>query len=304
MTPEQIQIILNYVSGPIIGAIIGLFTNYLAVKMLFRPYYPKKIGKWTLPFTPGIIPKRKDALAHAIGLAVGEELFTSEDISKMLTAPETEDKIISEIRGGLTSVSSHSIDDIVSSLCDEVTASAFKDKLAYVITEKLISATSKMNIGEIVASKGKEAILEKKASMGMLGIFLTDGVIDPLLGEVKDKVSLFLDEEGVDSALPAVRDEVEIIASTPLEKQLDFSKIDSERLDGAIRALYRGAVAKAVDCATASIDIVGVVEGKVKEMSVKELEALCLKIMKKELNAIVYLGGIIGLIMGIVNIFI
>lgn len=304
MTPEQIQTILNYISGPIVGAIIGLFTNYLAVKMLFRPYYPKKIGKWTLPFTPGIIPKRKDALAHAVGLAVGEELFTSDDISKMLTAPETEDKIINEIKTSISSYGSRSIDDIVSSFCDEVTASSFKDKLAFVITEKLISATSKMNIGEIIAQRGKEAILEKKASMGMLGIFLSDGVVDPLLGEVKDKVMLFLDEDGIETALPTVRDEVELIASTPIENQIDLSKIDSEKLDGAIRALYRSAVSKAVECATSSIDIAGIVESKINEMSIKELEALCLKVMKKELNAIVYLGGIIGLIMGIINIFI
>ena len=43
--------VLRYISGPLIGAVIGLFTNWLAVKMLFRPYYPKKIAKWRFPFT-------------------------------------------------------------------------------------------------------------------------------------------------------------------------------------------------------------------------------------------------------------
>ena len=32
--------ILKYLAGPVIGAIIGYFTNYLAVKMLFRPPTP------------------------------------------------------------------------------------------------------------------------------------------------------------------------------------------------------------------------------------------------------------------------
>ena len=40
-----------------IGAIIGFFTNWLAVRMLFRPYRPKYIGKLRLPFTPRKIPK-------------------------------------------------------------------------------------------------------------------------------------------------------------------------------------------------------------------------------------------------------
>ena len=38
---ETFLLILKYISGPLVGAVIGYFTNYLAVKMLFRPYYPK-----------------------------------------------------------------------------------------------------------------------------------------------------------------------------------------------------------------------------------------------------------------------
>ena len=39
-------------------------------------------------------------------------------------------------------------------------------------------------------------------------------------------------------------------------------------------------------------------------MDVKELEKLCLSVMKKELNAVVNLGAVIGFIIGILNIFI
>ena len=49
--------ILEIIAGPAIGAVIGYCTNYIAVKMLFRPLKPIKIGNRTLPFTPGIIPK-------------------------------------------------------------------------------------------------------------------------------------------------------------------------------------------------------------------------------------------------------
>ena len=52
---------LTIIAGPLIGAVIGYFTNYLAVKMLFRPRREIKIGSKTLPFTPGVIPKRKAA---------------------------------------------------------------------------------------------------------------------------------------------------------------------------------------------------------------------------------------------------
>ena len=69
--------------GPAIGAVIGYCTNYIAVKMLFRPLKPVKIGNKTLPFTPGIIPKGQ-GMARALGQAVGEHLLTKEDFEKML----------------------------------------------------------------------------------------------------------------------------------------------------------------------------------------------------------------------------
>ncbi|MEI3219612.1 MAG: DUF445 family protein [Lachnoclostridium sp.] len=52
--------ILHLISGPLIGAVIGYCTNYIAVKMLFRPLKAIKIGRFTLPFTPGMIPKKKE----------------------------------------------------------------------------------------------------------------------------------------------------------------------------------------------------------------------------------------------------
>ena len=73
--------ILKYLAGPVIGAIIGYFTNYLAVKMLFRPRRPKSLFGKQLPFTPGAIPKGKDRLAKAAGQIVAENLVTEEDLT-------------------------------------------------------------------------------------------------------------------------------------------------------------------------------------------------------------------------------
>ncbi|MCT2535547.1 DUF445 family protein [Aquibacillus koreensis] len=68
----------------VIGAIIGGVTNSLAIKMLFRPYEPKYIGKWKVPFTPGLIPKRRDELAKQLGKTVVEHLLTAEGMKKRL----------------------------------------------------------------------------------------------------------------------------------------------------------------------------------------------------------------------------
>lgn len=82
---EQFLTILFMV---IIGAFIGGLTNSLAIKMLFRPYEPKFIGKFKIPFTPGLIPKRRDQLAQQMGKLVVQHLLTEDSIRNKLQGEE------------------------------------------------------------------------------------------------------------------------------------------------------------------------------------------------------------------------
>ncbi|MCZ2260039.1 DUF445 domain-containing protein [Sporosarcina sp. G11-34] len=75
-----------------IGALIGGFTNHLAIKMLFRPHEAKYIGSWRVPFTPGLIPKRRDELAVQFGRTVTNYLLTPETFKRKLLTPEVEAK--------------------------------------------------------------------------------------------------------------------------------------------------------------------------------------------------------------------
>ncbi|WP_338438841.1 DUF445 domain-containing protein [Synechococcus elongatus] len=61
---------------PVVGGIIGYFTNDLAIRMLFRPYHPILIGDWRLPFTPGLIPANQGRLARRIADAILGSLLT------------------------------------------------------------------------------------------------------------------------------------------------------------------------------------------------------------------------------------
>jgi uncharacterized membrane protein YheB (UPF0754 family) len=69
----------------IVGAVIGGVTNELAIQMLFRPYHPIYIAGKRLPFTPGLIPKRREELAEQMGRMVVEHLLTPEGIRRKLT---------------------------------------------------------------------------------------------------------------------------------------------------------------------------------------------------------------------------
>ena len=56
----------KYIAAPLIGALIGYCTNYIAVKMLFRPRHEKYIFVHTVPLTPGVSPKGKTRLAKSV----------------------------------------------------------------------------------------------------------------------------------------------------------------------------------------------------------------------------------------------
>lgn len=75
---------LKLILIPLIGAFIGYITNYIAIKMLFRPYKPVYIFGFKLPFTPGIIPKERKYIIESIANLVAQQLFTEEKIQKFL----------------------------------------------------------------------------------------------------------------------------------------------------------------------------------------------------------------------------
>ncbi|MBD1872831.1 DUF445 family protein [Nodosilinea sp. FACHB-131] len=80
MTGSELWLLL---APPIVGGIIGYFTNDIAIKMLFRPYRPIYLGKRRLPFTPGLIPSNQERLAQRISDTIMGSLLTPEELQKL-----------------------------------------------------------------------------------------------------------------------------------------------------------------------------------------------------------------------------
>ncbi|MED4879095.1 DUF445 family protein, partial [Anoxybacillus geothermalis] len=70
-----------------VGALIGGVTNLIAIVMLFRPHEPMYLFGKRLPFTPGLIPKRRRELAEQLGKTVVEHLVTPEGLRRKLKDP-------------------------------------------------------------------------------------------------------------------------------------------------------------------------------------------------------------------------
>ncbi|NJR65050.1 MAG: DUF445 domain-containing protein [Leptolyngbyaceae cyanobacterium CRU_2_3] len=68
---------------PIVGGIIGYFTNDIAIKMLFRPYRALYIGGKRVPFTPGLIPSNQERLAKRIADTIMGSLLTPSELQNL-----------------------------------------------------------------------------------------------------------------------------------------------------------------------------------------------------------------------------
>jgi uncharacterized membrane protein YheB (UPF0754 family) len=72
-----------YLAPPLVGAVIGYFTNDIAIRMLFRPYKAKYLGKWRIPFTPGVIPRNQARLAQRVADSITGSLLTPDELEKI-----------------------------------------------------------------------------------------------------------------------------------------------------------------------------------------------------------------------------
>ena len=273
--------ILHIILPLALGALIGYVTNYIAVKMLFRPYEAVKIGNKTLPFTPGVIPKNKPRIARACGAAVEGSLFSQDDIKKAITGSIRKPDI-SGIR----------VSDIVSEDLSE--------RLAETLADKLTGEIKKTDIKGLIVEKGA-AILEEKVKDTMLAMFVNKNMIASFAEPIEQKVLQYLDGEGCVYLNMKIRGEIENIRSRTLGQEAAELNLD---LDGFTDRVFDDFVDEKLGKLTSGIYIAAVVEDKINSMDVREFEKLVLSVMKKELQAVVNLGALIGFVIGLINLIV
>lgn len=284
---------LSNLAGPIIGAMIGYGTNWLAIKMLFRPVKPIKIGKLTLPFTPGMIPKRKEKLAVAMGEMVGKNLFTRQDMQTILLSEEVQNSVVDKIKEILNT--EDSIKDLLLNLMNEEQYEARREDLKMFISQKVKDGLLEAGLGEMIATEGGRVVREK-VSGSMLKMFVTDGLIQSIVEPVGSQVEMYIKEHGEERIVPVVENQIALLEGKSVKDCLS----DFEINDAKIREIYQKLISNFVTNWLDNLDIAGTVERKIKDMDVLDLEKLILQVMKKELGAIVNLGALLGFLLGCV----
>ena len=92
---------------PLIGAMIGWLTNWVAIKMLFHPKEPLRLGIVTIQ---GIFPKRQKEFAEKLGAIVAKELFSVKEVTSKLRDRATSAEVMSFVRERVREVLNEKLD--------------------------------------------------------------------------------------------------------------------------------------------------------------------------------------------------
>lgn len=288
---------------PLIGAGIGYITNWIAVKMLFRPLHPIKLGKFTLPFTPGIIPKNKSRLAEAIGNSISKNLLTDEDLKAVLLSKNIKTEISKQIIESFNSQEKNNL-TLEELVCLFVEKEKYQEILVTFnskLTSNIFSHLQEANLGNIISEQIEFAAKEKLQG-SMLGFFGGNAIISTITSNVPEKVNQYISSNGEEFISNMITKELEKYNSKTILELSTSIKNSNIDLISVIMNIYEKVITDKISSLLKIINISEIVTNKINSMDVLELEKLILLIMKKELNALVNLGAIIGFLLGLLNL--
>lgn len=296
--------IIHFLAGPVIGGIIGYFTNFIAIKMLFRPKHEVKIGNFTLPFTPGIIPKRKDQLARAIGETVAEKVFTEEDIQQIFLSDGMTEAVaegfMDTIYRGQSSIS---LQELLDGILSEYEMEDFQKNLDDTMRRKVHMTINRTDIGERVSVECSK-LLREKVRGTVAAKFLTGERISSISDYVGKHMQQYTKEQAETLIIPIVRKEITQTFETPLDELCTDIKVEKEQVKELLRRSYRKYISQYSIKMVKLFDIASLTENKIIAFQVEEIEALVNQTIKKEMQAVINLGAVLGVIIGLVNAFI
>lgn len=297
--------IIDLIICLVVGGAIGLITNGLAIKMMFRPFNPvyldKKNQKLQLPFTPGLIPKEKSRLAHAIGRIVGNKLLDIDTLKNALLSENIHEKVIEKVTGFVNqyATAEYSISEFLQEkgylekLDDKEVV--IKDKLGNHINKKIVE----FNVGKKVVEIAMQELAKKLSPMFMSMIIKTLNVehlqekVNTIAQEkVPEYIGIYLDNE-----YSKIKD---MSLGEIVTKLIEFYPNYTEK----IWELYQKIIEEKASDIIREFNISQIVEDKINEFDLQELENLINEIADRELKALILLGGGLGAIMGIINFII
>ncbi len=297
---------LHYLIGPAVGAVIGYITNDIAIRMLFRPHQAKYILGVHVPFTPGIIPKEKARIAGAIGKAVSENLMNREVLENSLLSDDMMSKLSNAIDEFVATQSKNeeTIEEFARHYLTEDDIASMRTNVTDGVVKMINGKLQDSQLGESIARMATQHVMEKTRK-SIAGKFGADMLLQPIAqlveGILAKHINEILHNNSQQMVEGLVHDESEQLLSMTMRDLMIGHDDQVAQIKGGILNAYRVIITEHLPRILQDIDISGIIENRINEMEMAEAEAIILDVMKKELRAIVWLGALLGSIMGTIT---
>jgi len=317
---------------PILGGIIALSTNWIAIKMLFRPHKEKRIFGLRIPFTPGLIPKERGRLARKLGEAISTHLLTPDVLADKLADPSVwplPDCTVGE------ALESWGISDPPAYVASALSTPAKKavDVFLPKVVEGLISLPQRFpalddKLAELTAQVASKSINPFAA------LFVKH---DKIYRNIKEAVFAYLSEPdnqdalreavhgAIDSVMAAevvslkIKEQADLLEETghlaeseenAQQQQLGQRICGFHIREGAQilfqREPYASAIRRVLEVAASYLathmPISEMIEQKLSNLDVAETEKVLLSVVGRELKLIIWLGGLFGFLIGLLSL--
>lgn len=321
----------TYIIAPLLGGVIGYITNDIAIRMLFRPHKAKYIMGVHVPFTPGIIPKEKGRIADAIGGVISENLMNKDVLERYLLSDDMVGKVRLSVEEfiEIQKYNQETVKEFLGHYLSDGEIAAISQNVNESITKQTYTKFSDASVGEKVAHIAIDYVAEKLSIDGAqellaglggamrgiggmaAGLFggnivarFLDMLREPAEHFLANNINTMLKNNGEEIVSNMVGGEVEGFLNKPVCKLLEGHDDQLMQAVNTVESIYRTIINDHLPKILESIDISKIVRERINEMDVNETEKLIFQVMDKELKAIVWLGALLGMIMGSINLLI
>lgn len=319
----------SYIIAPLLGGVIGYITNDIAIRMLFRPHTAKYVFGIHIPFTPGIIPKEKGRIAEAIGGVISENLMNKEVLEKYLQSEDMIGKVRSAVEEFITTqqknqetvacflghyLSKEEIATIAQNINQSITKQTYEKLADSAVGEKVAHIAIDHVAQKLTIDGAQELLSGIGGALGGLGGMAAGlfggNIVAKFLGMLREpaehflakNINTMLRDNGEEIVSNMIGGEVDSFLNKPVCKSLERHEEQLAQAVNTVESIYRSIITEHLPKILDSIDISKIVRERINEMDVNETEKLIFQVMSKELKTIVWLGALLGLVMGSINI--
>ena len=269
--------------------------------MLFRPYKEIRIAGIHVPFTPGLIPKEKPRIAHAIAQVISNYILDQDTILAALTSDAIkqayEDKY--DEKWNLWKETDLTFEEFMQKYHLEDSAQVLEKKLCSSISSYLIEQCMQEEMARKLIAYAFEQFKDNmNPLMYKMGKKSLNAAQEAMIHQAEEMIREHGEEyiaKYLDSVYANCLDQPVSEAAVLLENKVP-------NLKHILWEKYAELVQNKFGQFVSTLNVQGIIENKINDYDLNELENMIMEISKKELTALVWLGGLLGVIMGFVNL--